>query len=156
MYHLPAHHLNGYHGLGNPAVPMVQATPPSPPTGGPVLEITVNNALRLGGRWASKIIDTYPGLPYLAGAGVLGALAFLVLRPKAAPSATPNRRKRMTEAQKRTVFCPVCGAWPGKACRSSSIPLGGGWGGPGDLKRAHERRRPAYLAGVRQSKLTTR
>lgn len=92
-------------------------------------------------------------LPYLAGAGVLGALAFLVLRPKAAPSATPNSGKRtgtVSEAHKRTVACPQCGAPRGRACKSSRIPgahtPGGGWGGPPDLDRAHEARKAAYVA----------
>lgn len=91
-------------------------------------------------------------LPYLAGAGVLGALAFLMLRPKAT-QATPNSGKRtgtVTERQKRTVACPQCGAPRGHACKSSRIPgahtLGGGWGSPPDLDRAHEARKAAYVA----------
>ena len=56
----------------------------------------------------------------------------------------------VTEAQKRTIACPQCGAARGKACRGSRIPgantFGGGWGGPPDLDRAHGERRAAYLA----------
>lgn len=54
---------------------------------------------------------------------------------------------RLSEAEKRRVPCPTCGASRGKACRSSRIPLpgantfGGGWGGLPDLERAHEARR---------------
>lgn len=55
----------------------------------------------------------------------------------------------VTEAQKRTVACPRCGARRGKPCRGSRIPgantFGGGWGGPPDLDRAHGERRAAYL-----------
>ena len=84
-------------------------------------------------------------LPYLAGAGVLGALAFLVLRPKAAPSATPNSGERVSEEEKRSVSCPKCGADRGRPCKSTRIPsassLGGGWGGPPNLDVAHAARR---------------
>lgn len=58
----------------------------------------------------------------------------------------------VTEAQKRSVECPICGARKGRACRSSRIPgantLGGGWGGPPDLGRAHGERRAAYIASL--------
>lgn len=56
---------------------------------------------------------------------------------------------KVTEAQKRRVPCPRCGARSGKACRSSRIPgantFGGGRGGPPDLDRAHAERRAEYL-----------
>ena len=59
---------------------------------------------------------------------------------------------KVTEAQKRSVECPQCGAKRGKACKGSRIPgpntFGGGWGGPSDLDRAHDERRAAYLAKV--------
>lgn len=56
---------------------------------------------------------------------------------------------KVTEEQKRSIACPECGARRGKACHSFRIPgansLGGGWGGPPDLDRAHKARRDAYL-----------
>jgi hypothetical protein len=56
----------------------------------------------------------------------------------------------VTEAQKRAVTCPKCGASAGKPCRSSRMPspysFGGGWGGPPDLDTAHRERRAAFLA----------
>lgn len=55
----------------------------------------------------------------------------------------------VTEAQKRTVACPKCGAAAKKPCRSSRIPgpntFGGGWGGPPDLETAHRERRAVFL-----------
>ena len=62
---------------------------------------------------------------------------------------TTTKAARLTEAQKRSVTCPTCHASAGKACRGSRIPgantLGGGWGGPPDLDRAHDARRAEAL-----------
>ena len=62
---------------------------------------------------------------------------------------------KVTEAHKRSVDCPMCGARRGRACKGSRIPgantLGGGWGGPPDLDRSHDERRAAYLAKVNAS-----
>ena len=56
---------------------------------------------------------------------------------------------RLSEAQKRAVACPTCHASAGTACRGSRTPgadtLGGGWGGPPDLDRAHGARRAEAL-----------
>ena len=68
-----------------------------------------------------------------------------------------TKAPRLTEAQKRSVACPTCSAGAGKACRSSRIPgantLGGGWGGPPDLDRAHDARRQAALRTLTQDRL---
>lgn len=57
---------------------------------------------------------------------------------------------KISESAKRNVPCPRCLARAGRPCRSSRIPgantLGGGWGGPPDLDRAHPERRDAALA----------
>lgn len=57
--------------------------------------------------------------------------------------------QKVTEAQKRSIVCPECGARPGYACKGSRIPgantFGGGWGGPPNLDSAHRARRQAYL-----------
>ncbi len=46
-----------------------------------------------------------------------------------------------------SVSCPTCDARPGRPCKGSRIPspstLGGGWGGPPALKRAHPARAKA-------------
>jgi hypothetical protein len=56
----------------------------------------------------------------------------------------------VTEAQKRSIACPRCGAGKGKPCKGSRIPgpntFGGGWGGPPALDTAHRERRAAFLA----------
>ena len=58
--------------------------------------------------------------------------------------------ERVPEKAKRGVTCPDCGARPGRACKGSRIPgantLGGGWGGPPTLTRAHAARRDRVLA----------
>lgn len=60
--------------------------------------------------------------------------------------------QKVTEAQKRSVDCPNCGAKRGKPCKSSRIPgpntFGGGWGGAPDLDNSHTERRSAYLAKI--------
>lgn len=65
---------------------------------------------------------------------------------------TTKNTIRVSEKQKRFISCPVCGARPGRPCRSSRIPgantLGGGWGGPPALGRAHAERRAEYLAAI--------
>lgn len=113
---LPA--IAGYHGFGNPAaaVPTMKASPPEPPSGGPVpmqgqpVEINKGTALLIGGL-------------VVAGLGIVGYFAYqeLQLRKRiveqgggealmkyelgkaagtaaaglfASPSAKPNRRKR--------------------------------------------------------------
>jgi hypothetical protein len=57
--------------------------------------------------------------------------------------------KRLTATERRSTPCPVCGRSRGKACVGSRIPgantLGGGWGGPTDLRREH----PARVATAR-------
>jgi len=62
---------------------------------------------------------------------------------------------KVTEAQKRSVECPECGARAGKPCKGSRIPgpntFGGGWGGPPDLDRSHDKRRQAYLDKMSKS-----
>ena len=59
---------------------------------------------------------------------------------------------RLSEAQKRSVACPTCHASAGKACKGSRTPgantLGGGWGGPPDLDRAHDARRLEALRAL--------
>ena len=147
MYHLPAHHLNGfnaygaddysepmglqlppiagygamaraasgYHGLGNPAVPTVQATPPSPPTGGPVpmqgqpVQLGKGTAIIVGGlvcaflgvvgyfayqelQLRKQIVEKGGGEALMKYE--LGRAAGTVASGLFAPSATPNRRKR--------------------------------------------------------------
>lgn len=66
---------------------------------------------------------------------------------------TTTTTARMTERQKRAVACPKCGAAAGKPCVSSRVPgahtLGGGWGGPPSLDRAHPERRAAALLARR-------
>ena len=63
-------------------------------------------------------------LPYLVGAGVLGALAFLVLRPKAAPSATPNSGKRTgTTTWRITSAAGVLGEYRGRTPRAAIAAL---------------------------------
>lgn len=51
---------------------------------------------------------------------------------------------RMTEAVRRSVPCPTCGARKGAPCLSSRLPgantLGGGWGGHTPRSREHAQR----------------
>ena len=57
---------------------------------------------------------------------------------------------RTSEAERRSVTCPDCGARKGAPCMSSRLPgantLGGGWGGRTDRKREHTARIDAALA----------
>jgi hypothetical protein len=59
---------------------------------------------------------------------------------------------RLTQSQRRSVECPVCVARRGQPCKGSRIPgantLGGGWGGPPDLRREH----PERIAAVRTAR----
>lgn len=52
--------------------------------------------------------------------------------------------KRLTQPQRRSILCPVCGEGRGRSCKGSRIPgcntLGGGWGGPASLSREHAAR----------------
>jgi len=145
MYHLPKHHLSGYnaygaddysepmglqlppiagygamamsgyHGLGNPAVPMVQASPPMPPPGGPVpmqgqpVQLGKGTAIIVGGlvcavvgvigyfayhelKLRQQIVEKGGGealMKYELGRAAGTAAAGLF-----SSSATPNRRKR--------------------------------------------------------------
>ena len=63
-----------------------------------------------------------------------------------------TKAPRLTEAQKRSVVCPRCGAPADEACRGSRTPgantLGGGWGGPPSLDRAHDERRTEALRAL--------
>ena len=65
---------------------------------------------------------------------------------------TTTKKAPVSETAKRRVACPKCGADAGKPCKGSRIPgansLGGGWGGPPSLDRAHDERRDAWLAYV--------
>lgn len=51
---------------------------------------------------------------------------------------------RLSVSQRQAVPCPTCGARRGTPCRGSRIPppstLGGGWGGPPELRREHAAR----------------
>jgi len=65
---------------------------------------------------------------------------------------TQTKTKRLTATERRSIPCPTCQRARGKACAGSRIPgantLGGGWGGPPDLRREH----PARIAAVRAAR----
>ena len=70
--------------------------------------------------------------------------------------AKQTKTNRMTATERRSIPCPTCQRGAGRACAGSRIPgagtLGGGWGGPPDLRREH----PARIAAVRGGAVVTR
>jgi hypothetical protein len=68
-----------------------------------------------------------------------------------------TKTTRITERVKRMYVCPKCDARRGRPCRGSRIPgantLGGGWGGPPPLDRAHAERRDLALAELAEEGL---
>lgn len=60
-----------------------------------------------------------------------------------------NTTTRLSASARQSVQCPTCLARRGSPCKGSRIPgastLGGGWGGPVELRREH----PARIERVR-------